>query len=155
MGFSEKMRESLGAEGARVTVQGPEQAVTRGETTTASITIVGGTRTATVDALYVRIVEADRHWVRNEDGLQISEGDAQALDNRKGLTAGWVRHAVLEKRVEVGHTIEPNQEHSLTIDVEIPADCKATAPYCSHTLNVQADIKGQIDPAGNVRVTLA
>lgn len=154
MGFSEKMRESLGAEGARVHVKAPEGAVVRGEIATASITITGGTRPATVEALIVRIVEADRHWVRNEDGARLTEEEAHSLDDHKGLTAGWDRHPVVVQRVELGKDIEPGSEHALTVDVTVPW-CKATAPYCSHTLNVQADIKGQIDPTGNARVTVA
>ncbi len=154
MGFSEKMRESLGAEGARVHVEAPVGAVTRGEPTTAAITITGGTRPATVDAIVVRIIEADRHWVRDEDGARISEQDVQALDDRKGLTAGWDRHLVVTQRVELGQAIEPGQEHALAVEVTVPF-CKATSPSCSHTLNVQADIKGQIDPAGNARITIA
>ncbi len=153
MGFSEKMRESLGAEGARVQVKAPAGAVPRGESTTADVIIVGGTRPATVDALIVRIVEADRHWVRNEDGMRVSEDEAQALASRKGLTAGWDRHAVLEQRVELQQPLEPGSEHALTVDVGVPW-CKPTSPCCSHTLNVQADIKGQIDPTGNARITL-
>ena len=152
MGFSEKMRESLGAEGARVQVKAPEESVARGESRSTTVTIVGGTRPATIDALIVRLVEADRHWVRNDDGARVSEEEAQAMGDRKGLTAGWDRHPVIERRLDVGHTVEPGAEHEIIIDVEVPAECKATAPYCSHTLNVQADIKGQIDPTGNVRV---
>jgi len=154
MGFSEKMRESLGAEGARVQVKAPEGAVARGEVATAAITITGGTRPATVDALIVRIVEADRHWIRNDDGARVSEADAQALGDRKGFTAGWDRHPVVVHRVELGAPIEPGSEHSLTVEVTVPW-CKSTSPCCSHTLNVQADIKGQIDPAGNARITVA
>lgn len=154
MGFSEKMRESLGAEGARVQVKAPEGAVARGDIATAAITIIGGTRPATVDALIVRIIEADRHWVRNEDGARVSEEEAQSLGDRKSLTAGWDRHPVVVQRVELGKDVEPGSEHALTVDVTVPW-CKATSPCCSHTLNVQADIKGQIDPAGNARVTLA
>ena len=153
MGFSEKMRESLGAEGARVQVKAPEGAVERGHTATASITIVGGTRPATIDALMVRIVEADRHWVRNEDGARLSEQEVRAMGHRNGLTAAWDRHPVVEQRVELARAIDPGSEHELTIDVEVPK-CQATSPCCSHTLNVQADIKGQIDPAGNARITL-
>lgn len=155
MGFSEKMRESLGAEGARVQVQAPDAPVARGETTTVAVNIVGGTRDATIDALIVRVVEADRHWTRNDDGQRVSEEEAQGLDDRRSLTAGWDRRPVSEHRVEVGHTVLANDQHSLSIDVTVPAECKPTAPYCSHTLNVQADIKGQIDPTGNVRVTVA
>lgn len=150
MGFSEKMRESLGAEGARVQVKAPEGTVTRGETATAAITITGGTRPATVDALIVRIMEADRHWVRNEDGMRVTEEEAHAQADRKGLTAAWERRPVVEQRVELQQAIEPGSEHALTIDVTVPW-CKPTSPYCSHTLNVQADIKGQIDPTPETR----
>jgi len=151
MGFSEKMRESLGAEGARVQVKAPEGDVVRGQTATAAITIVGGTRPATVDALIVRIVEADRHWIREEDGTRLREDEAQALGDRQGLRAGWDRRPVLERRVELQQAIEPGSEHALTVDLEVP-DCQPTSPCCSHTLNVRADIKGQIDPAGNARI---
>ncbi|MCH9687559.1 MAG: sporulation protein [Deltaproteobacteria bacterium] len=154
MGFSEKMRESLGAEGARVQVTAPPQVVPRGETTTASVTIVGGTRAATVDALIVRLVEADRHWIRNEDGERLSEQEVRDLGHRKGLTAGWDRRPVVEHRVDLVQTIEPSAEHEVTVDVPIPAECGPTTPACSHTLNIQADIKGQIDPTGNARITL-
>lgn len=154
MGFSEKMRESLGAEGARVQVKAPEGAVARGEIATASITITGGTRPAVVDALIVRIVEADRHWVRTDDGARISEDEAQALVDRKGLAAGWERHPVVVQRVELGKDVEPGSEHAVTVELTVPW-CKATSPCCSHTLNVQADIKGQIDPAGNARIVVA
>lgn len=153
MGFSEKMRESLGAEGARVQVTAPEGDVERGNTATASITILGGTRPANVDALIVRIVEADRHWVRDEDGARMSEQEVQAMDGRMGLTAGWERRSVFEHRMELERAIEPGSEHALTVDVEIP-QCQSTSPCCSHTLNVRADIKGQIDPAGNARITI-
>lgn len=155
MGFSEKMRESLGAEGARVQVKAPEGGVARGENATAAITITGGTRPATVEALIVRIIEADRHWVRNDDGARVSEDEAQALADRKGLTAAWDRHPVVVQRMEIGKDVEPGSEHAFTVDVTVPWGCKATSPCCSHTLNVQADIKGQIDPAGNARITLA
>jgi sporulation-control protein spo0M len=153
MGFSEKMRESLGAEGARVQVKAPEGAVARGEIATMAITITGGTKAAVVDAVIVRIVEADRHWVHDEDGRRVSEEEAHALGDRKGLTAGWDRHVVVEQRVELQHPLEPGSEHALTVDVTMPW-CKPTSPYCSHTLNVQADIKGQIDPTGNARITV-
>lgn len=155
MGFSEKMRESLGAEGARVQVRAPEGRVPRGELTTASVTITGGTREATVDALIVRVVEADRHWTRDQDGTRISEDDAQTMGDRKGLTAGWDRQSVFEQRMDLAQAIEPGSEHALTIEVPVPEHCKATSPCCSHTLNVQADIKGQIDPTGNARIDIA
>lgn len=154
MGFSEKMRESLGAEGARVQVAAPQGPLGRGESASISVNITGGTRAATIDGLIVRIVEADRHWTRNEDGQRMSEEEVHGLSDRRGLTAGWDRRAVSEHRVDVGQTVEPHAEHDITVEVTVPEGCKLTAPYCSHTLNVQADIKGQIDPTGNVRVTV-
>lgn len=153
MGFSEKMRESLGAEGARVQVKAPEGDVARGQTVAAAITMTGGTRPATVDALVVRIIEADRHWVRSDDGARVTEGEAQAQASLAGLTAAWERRAVHEQRIELATAIEPGSEHALTVDVEVPY-CQPTSPCCSHTLNVRADIKGQIDPAGNARITI-
>jgi len=155
MGFSEKMRESLGAEGARIQVQAPEGTLARGETASASVTITGGTRPATIDALIVRVMEADRHWTRDDDGMRVSEDEAQAQPDRTGLTAGWDRQAMVEHRVQLDRAIEPGSEHQVTVDVPVPEHCKPTSRSCSHTLNVQADIKGQIDPAGNVRVTVA
>ncbi|MEM9455930.1 MAG: sporulation protein [Myxococcota bacterium] len=154
MGFSEKMRESLGAEGACVQVKAPTGMVPRGQTTTAAVTITGGTREAVVDALIVRVVEADRHWVHDDDGTRVSEQDAQARRDRTGLTAGWDRQAIMEERVELNRTIEPGSEHALDIEIAVPGHCKATSPCCSHTLNVRADIKGQIDPAGNARINI-
>lgn len=154
MGFSEKMRESLGAEGARVQVKAPTGTVPRGQTTMAAVTITGGTREAVVDALIVRVVEADRHWVRDDDGARVSEEDAQALRDRAGLTAGWDRQAIMEERMELHRTIEPGSEHALELEVAVPEHCRATSPRCSHTLNVRADIKGQIDPAGNARINI-
>lgn len=154
MGFTEKMRESLGAEGARIEVKAPADAVAPGASGAARIAIIGGTRPAQIDALVVRIVEADRHWV-DADGNTVDESDAQALDDRRHLTAGWTRHTVAEHRVAVNASVEPGGRHEVDVEVDVPSGSKPTSPSCSHTINVQAEIKGQIDPTGNARFTVA
>jgi len=154
MSFSDKMRDSLGAEGARIEVAPPTDTVAAGATGELAVTIVGGTRAATIDGLFVRLVEATRHWVA-EDGSIIAESDAPPREERKGLTAGWERKTVAELQVEVGHTVDPGQSHVVSVALPIPEACQSSSVGCSHTVNVQADIKGQIDPTGNARVTLA
>lgn len=154
MGFSEKMRESLGAEGARIEVVPPSRPVAPGGRARATVAIVGGTRPAQVDALIVRIVEADRHWV-TRDGERVEEERAAALDDRRHLTAGWDRYTAAERRIALGRTIEPGERHEVEVELDVPVEVKPTSVCCSHTLNVQADIKGQIDPAGNARLVIA
>ena len=154
MSFSDKMRDSLGAEGARIEVSPPRSAVAPGGQGEATVTIVGGSRTARVDALIVKVVQADRHWV-DASGAVIAEAEAPARDARKGLTAGWTRTPVTELRVAVERTVEPGERHDVKVQLAIPGECKSSSDACSHTLNVQADIKGQIDPTGNARMIVA
>jgi sporulation-control protein spo0M len=150
MGFSDKMRESLGAEGARVEVSPSPGTVAPGGQGNAVITIVGGSKPAHVDAIVVRVVEADRHWTE-ADGTTVAETEAAALEDRRHLTAAWTRNTVSEARHEVGATVEPGARHEVEVAFEVPGACFPTSPARSHTLNVQADIKGQIDPTGNAR----
>ncbi len=151
MSFSDKMRDSLGAEGARIEVAPPTDAVAPGQAGNLAVTIVGGTRAATVDALIVRLVEAKRHWVA-EDGSVIAEADAPPREDRKGLTAGWERDTVADTRIAVEHTVEPGQSHVVQVELAVPDTCHPSTAACNHTVNVQADIKGQIDPTGNARI---
>lgn len=150
MGFSEKMRDSLGAEGAKLEVSPPAAKVAPGAEISASVTIVGGSKPAVVDALVVRVVEADRHWV-DGDGNTVSEADAQARSDRTGLVAAWTRTTCAEQRVAVEVTVEPGARHQLTVALNVPESCRATSAACTHTLHVQADIKGQIDPTAHAR----
>jgi sporulation-control protein spo0M len=150
MGFSDKMRDSLGVEGTRLEVAAPKDPVAPGAIGQAQVTIVGGSKPAHVEALVVRIVEADRHWV-DGDGGRVSEADAAELEDRRHLTAAWTRNNTAEYRHDVGVTIEPGQRHEVEVAFEVPSACGATSVARSHTLNVQADIKGQIDPTGNAR----
>jgi len=154
MDFTDKMRDGLGASGARVEVRTPGSSVAPGARLITTVVITGGNKPAQVDALMLRLVEARRHWV-TPDGAPVSEGDAQALDDRSHLTPGWTRMTTVEERVKVGHTVEAGDQHEVEIQIEVPDSCQPTTADCSHTLNVQADIKGQIDPTGNATVTVA
>jgi sporulation-control protein spo0M len=152
MGFSDKMRDSLGAEGAKIEVDAQGAAVAPGDIAAVTVVIVGGTKPAAVDALVVRLVEAERHWV-DKDGKSHAE-QSVAADDRSGLTAGWTRSTVAELRVEVGVTVEPGARHSVDVSLTVPEAARASTPACTHTISVQADIKGQIDPTGNARLSI-
>lgn len=150
MGFSEKMRDSLGAEGAKLEVTAPTAKVPAGAAISVSVAIVGGSKPAVVDALTVRVVEADRHWV-DGDGNTVSEADAQARSDRSGLTPAWSRSTRSERRVAVDVTVEPGARHDVAVELDVPEQCRATSAACNHTVHVQADIKGQIDPTAQAR----
>jgi sporulation-control protein spo0M len=153
MGFSEKMRESLGAEGARLELEGLTGALPVGSTSTVRLIVVGGTRTVHVHGVVTRVIEADRHWV-TDDGARMAEEHVCSLPERRGLTAGWDRRTLGTRRIEVDRTVEPGERIELELELELPSDCRPSSVSCSHTLNVQADIRGQIDPTANKRLTL-
>lgn len=150
MGFSEKMRDSLGAEGARLEVHPPATTIAAGATASISVLIVGGTKPAAVDALVVRLFEAHRHWT-DPTGATIPESDPR---DRRGLVPQWSKVARSEQRIAVGTTIEPGQRHEIAIELAIPDGVESTSASCNHTVHVQADIKGQIDPTGLARITI-
>jgi sporulation-control protein spo0M len=159
MGFSEKMRDSLGAEGARLEVEAPASALAPGATTAIKVTIVGGSKPAAVDALVVRLLESHRHWIDGA-GDTISEADAKARVDAQGakaaeLVPNWTKTALAEHRIAVGTTVEPGQRHAIEVELAVPSGVEASSPSCTHTVLVQADIKGQIDPTGQTRVTVA
>src|SRR5688500_14209117 len=104
MSFSEKMRDSLGAEGVRLEIKPPTGTIVAGNTVAATVTMAGGPKPARVDALVVRIVEADRHWL-SDGGARIDEEEAQALADRRHLAAGWDRRTVGERRIGVGRDV--------------------------------------------------
>lgn len=154
MGFSEQMRESLGAEGARVEVRTDANAVHPGGRVAAMVIIHGGTEAARVDALRVRVIEAQRHWT-SQDGARVEENDAARLEDRGHLMPAWTQRTIRELRVDVASDVQPGSEHEVPLEIDLPEDASATSPWCVVTLNAQADIKGQIDPTGNGRVTVA
>jgi sporulation-control protein spo0M len=51
-------------------------------------------------------------------------------------------------------TVEPGARHAVDVELEVPAATHASSSACTHTLSVQADIKGQIDPTGQARVVV-
>jgi sporulation-control protein spo0M len=154
MGFSEKMRESLGAEGARLELHSMTGPLPVDGTGTVQLVIVGGTRPAHVHAVVMRVIEADRHWV-TDDGARMAEEHVRSLADRRGLTAAWDRNTMSSRRIELDREVEPGQRIELELELTIPSECRASSVSCSHTLNVQADIRGQIDPTANMRLTIA
>lgn len=153
MSFSEKMRESLGATGVRVRVTPSDDALSPGGTLTARVELEGGNQAAHIEGLMLRLIEADRHWT-DDDGGRVEEHEAAGLENRDHLTAGWERRSVAELRVNVDQDLDASAESSLDVALDVPMDCKPSSVSCAHTLNVQADIKGQIDPTANARLVL-
>lgn len=153
MSFSEKMRESLGATGVRVRVTPSEDALSPGGTLSARVELEGGNQAAHIEGLMLRLIEADRHWTDDEGG-RVEEHEASGLENRDHLTAGWERRSVAELRVNVDQDLEASAQSALDVELAVPVDCKPSSVSCAHTLNVQADIKGQIDPTANARLLL-
>lgn len=153
MSFSEKMRESLGATGVQLRITPGGDPLTPGATLSATVELQGGTAAAHVEALVLRFIEADRHWT-SDDGQRVEEADAAAREDRSDLTAGWERRAMAETRVKVAADIDASGSDTVDIEFAIPMECKPSSVSCAHTLNVQADIKGQIDPTANSRIVL-
>jgi len=154
MGFSDKMRDSLGAEGARLEIVTPAAALAPGATATFSVRVVGGSKPAQVDAFVVRLLESHRHWV-DATGAELDEVQARAHPQEAELVPTWAKRTVAEARIPVGTSIEPGQQHEQDIELAIPPGLTDTSAACTHTLYVQADIKGQIDPTAQVRVTIS
>ncbi|MEL6185883.1 MAG: sporulation protein [Myxococcota bacterium] len=154
MGFSDQMKDSLGAEGARVEVETSEEAVGRGGIARATVRIVGGTEPAKVDNIVLRVVQADRHW-RDREGQAIADNDAMALADRSHLMPAWSLTTVFERSLEVNETVDSGAAHEVEVELPIPETCGTSSMACAVTLNAQADIKGQIDPTGNGRLTIA
>jgi sporulation-control protein spo0M len=153
MSFSEKMRESFGVEGAKVEIEAAGEPVPVGGTAHAVVRIFGGTRPAQVETITVRVIEARRYWV-DPGGRTIAEEEVARLADRGQLMPAWTRRAVSEQRVEVGRQVEPGQAHAVEVTIPIPAECGRTSASVAVTLNAQADIRGQIDPTGNGRLSV-
>lgn len=147
MSFSERMKESLGVEGARVEVEVPSTKVAPGGEAVTKVRILGGSREARVDALVMRVIEARRHWL-DPNGTRLEETQATDKAARRKLMPGWDRRVVHEQEVPVGHLVEPGTPFDLEVVLTVPESCGATDDACVVTINAQADIKGQIDPTG-------
>src|SRR5690606_6708018 len=147
MSFSERMKESLGVEGARVEVEAPSTKIAPGGEAVTKVRVLGGSREARVDALVMRVVEARRHWL-DPDGKRLDEDQAKARSDRRKLMPGWDRRIVHEQEVHVGHLVDPGTAYDLEVVLTVPDGCGLTDDACVVTINAQADIKGQIDPTG-------
>lgn len=149
MGFSDKMRETLGSEGARVRFvedgEGWTAQTSPGGTAQAKLTLSGGTKTARVEGVVVRVIVRHRHWTDNQ-GMQLTEEQARELDSRSHLMPAWSRELIQQIRVDVEADVEPGDERELSVEVPVPEHCDRTTSACTITLHAQADIRGQIDP---------
>ncbi len=158
MGFSDKMRETLGTVGARVSVladnDGWAARVAPGEIAATKIKITGGTASAKVEGLVMRVIVRHRHWTDGR-GMALTDAQANELDNRRYLTPSWSRETVQQTRVEIDREIEPGEELELEVAVQVPEHCDRTQPACTITLHTQIDIRGQIDPTATGKLLVA
>lgn len=158
MGFSDKMRETLGSEGARVKFVDDDEGWTAkaqpGETAEAKISIAGGTKTARVEGIELRVIVRHRHWADGE-GMALTEEQARELEDRNHLMPAWSRELIGQTRVEVNEDIEPGAERELSVQVPVPVHCDTTNVACTITLHAQADIRGQIDPTATGKLLVS
>ena len=149
MGFSDKMRETLGSEGARVNFveddSGWAAHVNPGGAAEAKLQIVGGTKTARVEGVVLRVIVRHRNWSDNQ-GMTLTEAQALELDDRSHLMPAWSHDDLGQIRVDVEEEIDAGSERELSVSVPIPEHCDTTTNACTVTLHAQADIRGQIDP---------
>ncbi|WP_181197795.1 sporulation protein [Enhygromyxa salina] len=143
------MRETLGNEGARVEFMDDDEGwtaqVAPGGTAEARLQIRGGTKTARVEGIVLRVIVRHRHWA-DAQGLALTEEQARELEERNHLMPAWSRDLLGQTRVEVEQDIGPGDERELTVQVPVPEHCDTTTSACTITLHAQADIRGQIDP---------
>jgi len=158
MGFSDKMRETLGSEGAQVKFSEDDEGwaaqVSPGTSAEAKIQLVGGTKTARVEGVVFTVIVRHRHWSDNE-GMTLTEGQAGELADRSHLMPAWSREVLEQIRVNVEQDIEPGAERELEVSVPVPTHCDTTTDSCTITLLAQADIRGQIDPTATGKLLVA
>lgn len=149
MGFSDKMRETLGSEGARLQFlpddEGWSARVAPGETAEAKIRMLGGTRSARIEALVVRVIVRHRHWSDGQ-GMALTEDQAGELDNRNHLMPAWSHDLIGQIRVNLEEELDAGGEREFNVEIPVPEHCDRTTNACTITVHVQADIRGQIDP---------
>ena len=151
MGFSDKLREALGADGVHLEARLPEDTVAAGGTLTVEITATGGNKPARIGGFTARLLRAERHW-SDPEGRPVDEADALALVDRSHLTARWAREEVARAVDEQARDLAPGEPGSLTLELSVPTDSPPSSLACTYTINVQADVKDQIDPTANARV---
>lgn len=158
MGFSDKMRETLGSEGAQLELLTDEHGwvaqASPGQSVDARVRLAGGTKTARVEGLILRLVVRHRHWSDGQ-GMSFNEDQAQELESRSHLMPAWSRDFIAQTRVELDAEIDAGSERELTVHVPVPEHCDRTTAACTVTLHVQADIRGQIDPTATGKLRVA
>lgn len=158
MGFSDKMRETLGSEGARVQFltddEGWSAHVAPGETAETRIRLTGGTKTARVEGVVLRVFIRHRHW-SDRQGMGLTEEQARELDDRGHLMPAWSRELLGQTRVVVQEDIEPGNERELSVQIPVPEHCDRTTNACTITVHAQVDIRGQIDPTATGKLLVA
>lgn len=158
MGFSEKMRETLGTVGARVTVVSDDDGwaarLAPGETAATKIKIVGGTASAKIEGIVMRVIVRHRHWSDGR-GMTLTDAQARELEDRRHLTPSWSRETIQQTRVDIDRELDAGGELELDVPVPLPEHCDRTAPACTITVHAQADIRGQIDPTATGKLLVA
>ena len=158
MGFSDKMRETLGSEGARVQFMADDEGwsarVAPGETAEAKLRLTGGTKTARVEGVVLRVIIRHRHWSDGQ-GMSLTEDQARELDNRSHLMPAWSRDLIGETHVSVDEDLEPGSERELVVQIPVPGHCDRTTNACTVSVHAQVDIRGQIDPTATGKLLVA
>ncbi|MCA9702072.1 MAG: sporulation protein [Myxococcales bacterium] len=158
MGFSDKMRETLGSEGARIEVMADEEGwagrASPGGVAEAKIKIVGGTKLAHIEAVTLRVIIRHRHWSDGQ-GMSFTEQQAREFEDRRQLMPAWSRELIAQARVEVDADVDTAGERELSVQVQVPGHCDRTTVACTITLHAQADIRGQIDPTATGKLLVA
>jgi len=154
MGFSETMRDRLGAEGSQVDVLTPEDTIPSGAHAEATVRIHSGVKTIKIDALILRLIEARRHWTDSQ-GNALLEEECQHLPDRGHLTPVWTRRTVAQTQISVEQTIEAERSFDFPVELPVPESCETSSAACVMLFHAQADIKGQIDPTGTGKIKIA
>lgn len=158
MGFSDKMRETLGSEGARVEVLNDDEGwaarVSPGGSAEAKIKIIGGTKVARVEAVVLQVFVRHRNWSDGQ-GMNFTEQQALELEEPGRLMPSWSRELLGQMRIEVGEEIDQDGERELSVELPLPEHCDRTGSACTITLHAQADIRGQIDPTATGKLLVA
>ncbi len=153
MGFSDKLRDALGGHGVRLSGALDEDTVPAGKTVRGTVEARAGEQPARVEAITVRLIRARRRWT-GPDGAAVPEEDALALIDHSHLSVHWDQEVVFEARVPVGEDLASGAATTVPFEFALSTDAEPTAPNRVYTVNVQADVPGQIDPTTNLRLSV-
>ncbi|MEE9383658.1 MAG: sporulation protein [Nannocystaceae bacterium] len=154
MAFSESMQKSLGDGGTRLDIRLAQPRAARRDACAGSVSLLVGTRAATLQALLLRVLSASRHWT-DEENQTISEAEARTMPHRRHLSPTWIHETISEVRVDLGRTIEPGEMADIEVSFVIPERCPLSGPANVIRVHVQAVMEGQIDPTDGAILTVA